>query len=72
MALQRAISACEEDHESYIMELPDADIKQLISKRDEDGRYDIILMSSSVLRHYQCHAELSHCAGQITSACCCL
>lgn len=50
MALQRAISACEEDHESYIMQLPDADIAQLISKADEDGRCDIFLMSSSVLR----------------------
>lgn len=38
MALQRAITAIEEDHESYIMQLPDQDIKQLISKADEDGR----------------------------------
>ena len=38
MALQRAVTAIEEDHESYIMQLPDADIKQLISKTDEDGR----------------------------------
>ena len=38
MALSRAITAIEEDHESYIMQLPDADIKQLISKADEDGR----------------------------------
>ena len=38
MALQRAISAIEDDHTSYIMQLSDGDIKQLISKTDEDGR----------------------------------
>ena len=38
MALQRAISAIEEDHVSYIMQLPEADIKQLMGKIDEDGR----------------------------------
>jgi hypothetical protein len=38
MALQRAISAIEEDHVSYIMQLPEADIKQLMGKTDEDGR----------------------------------
>ena len=38
MALQRAISAIEDDHTSYIMQLPDEDIKQLVNKTDEDGR----------------------------------
>lgn len=39
MALNRAISEIENDHVSYIMQLPEADIKQLLSKHDEDGRY---------------------------------
>jgi hypothetical protein len=39
MALQRAISAIEEDHVSYIMQLPEVDVKQLIGKTDEDGRW---------------------------------
>ena len=72
MALQRAISAIEEDHEGYIMQLPDADIKQLISKTDEDGRWDITLQRPSYPTQYRQHADILQFAGQVAPACCCL
>ena len=63
MALQRAVSAIEEDHESYILNLPEADIKQLISKTDEDGRCCIFLRGLIVLYAKHWKADLLRLAG---------
>ena len=63
MALQRAITAIEEDHEGYIMQLPAVDMQQLISKSDEDGRQDIIsLPVPPILRNM--NSMLISCASQ--------
>ena len=70
MALQRAVAAIEEDHESYIMNLPEADIMQLISKTDEDGRCGIFLHDLIVLYVGHWKADLLRLAGQVAPSYC--